>query len=66
VDLPEEVAGHVAISEVVVHGWDIAAASRHGYACETGLIQAWVRGLGHAADLTVPWPAGAGGGVAVG
>jgi uncharacterized protein (TIGR03086 family) len=23
-DLPGEVAGHVAINEVVVHGWDIA------------------------------------------
>ena len=40
VDLPGEVAGQVAINEVVVHGWDIAAATRHGYACETELIQA--------------------------
>ena len=29
VDLPGEVAGHVAINEIVVHGWDIAAATRH-------------------------------------
>jgi uncharacterized protein (TIGR03086 family) len=35
-----EVAGRVAINEVVVHGWDIAAATRHDYTCETGLIQA--------------------------
>ena len=40
VDLPGEVAGHVAINEVVVHGWDIAAATRHDYACETELVQA--------------------------
>jgi uncharacterized protein (TIGR03086 family) len=40
VDLPGEVAGRVAISEVVVHGWDIAAATRHDYTCETELVQA--------------------------
>jgi uncharacterized protein (TIGR03086 family) len=40
VDLPGEVAGRVAINEVVVHGWDIAAATRHDYACDTPLIEA--------------------------
>ena len=40
VDLPGEVAGRVAINEVVVHGWDIATATGHDYACETELIQA--------------------------
>jgi uncharacterized protein (TIGR03086 family) len=40
VDLPGEVAGRVAISEVMVHGWDMAVATRHDYACETELIQA--------------------------
>jgi len=40
VNLPGEVAGHVAINQVVVHGWDIAAATRHDYACETELVQA--------------------------
>src|SRR6516165_5090480 len=40
VDLPGEVAGQVAINEVVVHGWDIAAASGHDYACKTELVQA--------------------------
>jgi len=40
VDLPGEVAGQVAINEVLVHGWDIAAATRHQYACETELVQA--------------------------
>ncbi len=40
VDLPGEVAGRVAINEIVVHGWDIAAATGHDYACETDLVQA--------------------------
>jgi uncharacterized protein (TIGR03086 family) len=40
VDLPGEVAGRVAINEVVVHGWDIAAATGHAYACEDQLVQA--------------------------
>ena len=40
VDLPAEIAGHVAINEIVVHGWDIAAATGHDYACETDLVQA--------------------------
>jgi uncharacterized protein (TIGR03086 family) len=40
VDLPGELAGHVAINEVVVHGWDIAAATGHDYAPETELVQA--------------------------
>jgi uncharacterized protein (TIGR03086 family) len=40
VDLPGEVAGRVAINEIVVHGWDIAAATGHDYAAETELVQA--------------------------
>ena len=40
VDLPGQVAGRVAINEIVVHGWDIAAATRQDYACETELVQA--------------------------
>jgi hypothetical protein len=40
VDLPGEVAAHVAINEVVVHGWDLAAATGHDYAGETELVQA--------------------------
>jgi uncharacterized protein (TIGR03086 family) len=39
-DMPGEVAGRVAINEVVVHGWDIAVATGHDYACETELVQA--------------------------
>ena len=40
VDLPGEAAGRVAINEVVVHGWDLAAATGHDYAGETELVQA--------------------------
>jgi uncharacterized protein (TIGR03086 family) len=40
IDLPGEIAGHVAINEVVVHGWDIATATRHDYSCQTELLQA--------------------------
>jgi uncharacterized protein (TIGR03086 family) len=39
-DMPAEVAGTVAIDEVVVHGWDIAAATGRDYTCEPELLQA--------------------------
>ncbi|MGH9275346.1 MAG: TIGR03086 family metal-binding protein [Acidimicrobiales bacterium] len=34
VDLPGEVAGRVALDELVVHGWDIARASGQAYECD--------------------------------
>jgi uncharacterized protein (TIGR03086 family) len=40
VEMPGEVAGLVALDEVVVHGWDIAAASGQPFDCEPGLLQA--------------------------
>jgi uncharacterized protein (TIGR03086 family) len=40
VDLPGEVAGLVALDEVVVHGWDVARASGQTYSCEADLLQA--------------------------
>jgi uncharacterized protein (TIGR03086 family) len=39
-ELPAQVAGIVALNEVVVHGWDIAVASGQPYACEPSLLQA--------------------------
>ena len=39
-DLPGEIAGKVAIDEVVVHGWDIAVATGHAYAYDAGPLQA--------------------------
>jgi uncharacterized protein (TIGR03086 family) len=40
VDLPGDVAGVVALDEVVVHGWDIAAASGQHFSCDPQLLQA--------------------------
>ena len=34
VDLPGEVAGVVALSEVTLHGWDLARATGQDYACD--------------------------------
>jgi uncharacterized protein (TIGR03086 family) len=34
VDMPGEVAGRVATNEVLVHGWDLAAATRHEYSAD--------------------------------
>lgn len=40
VDLPGQVAGVVALDEVIVHGWDIAVASGQPYTCEPHLLEA--------------------------
>jgi uncharacterized protein (TIGR03086 family) len=40
VDLPAEVAGVVALDEVIVHGWDIAVSSDQRYSCEPEQLQA--------------------------
>jgi uncharacterized protein (TIGR03086 family) len=40
VDLPAEVAGVVALNEVVVHGWDIAVSSGQRFTCEPSLLEA--------------------------
>jgi uncharacterized protein (TIGR03086 family) len=34
VDLPGEVAGVVALSELTLHGWDLARATGHDYHCD--------------------------------
>jgi uncharacterized protein (TIGR03086 family) len=39
-DLPAEVAGVIAINEIIVHGWDIAVASGQDIRCEPGLVEA--------------------------
>jgi len=39
-DLPAEVAGVVALNEVIVHGWEIAVASRQSYRAEPNLLAA--------------------------
>jgi uncharacterized protein (TIGR03086 family) len=40
VDLPGEIAGLVALDELVVHGWDVARASGQTYACDGDLLEA--------------------------
>jgi uncharacterized protein (TIGR03086 family) len=39
-DMPAQVAGAVAINEVVVHGWDLAVATGQEYGCDGELVQA--------------------------
>lgn len=40
IDMPGDVAGLVALDEVIVHGWDIAAASGQNFTCPTELLEA--------------------------
>jgi uncharacterized protein (TIGR03086 family) len=39
-EMPGEVAGLVALDEIVVHGWDIAVASGQVFTCDPRLLQA--------------------------
>ncbi|MCX4554091.1 TIGR03086 family metal-binding protein [Streptomyces sp. NBC_01387] len=39
VDLPAEVAGQVALNELVVHGWDLARATGQPYAVDDASLQ---------------------------
>ena len=39
VDLPGEIAGLVALNEVVVHGWDVARASGQPYECDQATLE---------------------------
>jgi uncharacterized protein (TIGR03086 family) len=39
-DLPGEVAGIVALNEVVVHGWDLSVATGRPFTCDTALVEA--------------------------
>jgi uncharacterized protein (TIGR03086 family) len=40
IDLPGEIAGLIALDELVVHGWDVARASGQTYTCDQDLLQA--------------------------
>lgn len=40
VDMPGEIAGLVTLDELVVHAWDIAAASGQEYSCPAHLLEA--------------------------
>ena len=39
IELPGEVAGLVALDELVIHGWDVARASGQAYDCEAPLLE---------------------------
>ncbi len=39
VDLPGEVAGSVALTEVVIHGWDVARATGQSFDCDPATTQ---------------------------
>lgn len=45
VDLPGDVAGQVALNELVVHGWDVARASGQDYECEQAELEACLQFL---------------------
>lgn len=40
VELPGDVAGLVALDELVVHGWDVARASGQGFDCDPAALEA--------------------------
>jgi uncharacterized protein (TIGR03086 family) len=40
VELPGEIAGLVALDELVIHGWDVARASGQPYECDTASLEA--------------------------
>ncbi len=50
VDLPGEIAGLVALDEVVVHGWDLARASGQAYDCDRSTLEAVLGFVGPFAD----------------
>ena len=39
-ELPGDLAGVIALNEVLIHGWDIAVASGQPFRCEPALLQA--------------------------
>jgi uncharacterized protein (TIGR03086 family) len=51
VDLPGEVAGLVALNEVVVHGWDLARATGQDYALDDASV---LTALGFAQNFEAP------------
>lgn len=40
IELPGEIAGIVALNELVVHGWDVARASGQPFECDTEALEA--------------------------
>jgi uncharacterized protein (TIGR03086 family) len=47
-DLPSDIAAHIVLNELVVHGWDIAAGTGQAFTADPGLLEsahAWVRSV---------------------
>lgn len=40
IDLPGEIAGLVALDELVIHGWDLARATKQTYDCDRSSLEA--------------------------
>ena len=49
-DMPGEAAGIVALDEVVLHGWDLARATRQPYDVDTGVLDPLVGFVTHMAE----------------
>ena len=47
-DMPGEIGGLVTLTELVVHGWDLARASGQPYSCEPAMLRAVHRFVAHA------------------
>lgn len=50
VDLPGEIAGVVALDELVVHGWDLARATGQAYDCDPTTLEVVLGFVGQFAD----------------
>jgi uncharacterized protein (TIGR03086 family) len=51
IDLPGELAGLVALDELVIHGWDVARASGQPYTCDDASLEAL---LGFVVPMAAP------------
>ncbi|MDG9705501.1 TIGR03086 family metal-binding protein [Streptomyces sp. DH37] len=50
VTLPAAVAGHVALNELLIHGWDIARATGQAYDCDEASLRASIGLLSQSTD----------------
>ena len=50
VDVPGEIAGVVALDELVVHGWDLARATGQAYDCDPSTLEVVLGFVGQFAD----------------
>lgn len=58
VDLPGEVAGVVALDEVIIHGWDLARATGQAYECSEPMLEVVRPFLAQAAESPTGGPFG--------